>query len=207
MNIKIRKATVEDADFIASCILKSTRNGKKNGLFDLIFDAASDDAVLALLSRLVTAETKSYCHFSNFTIAESGGSIAGALCGYEPRVATPESLHKALLQIGIEEGYEERIAAYLLCESDRDNQTWVLDFLVVINGFESAAVAKELVQKSLLTARLKGYRKAQTSVEIGSIELEMMYEKFGFKVADEKRSDYYKEQFGHAGIKRLMLQL
>jgi len=77
----------------------------------------------------------------------------------------------------------------------------------VAEGFESLAVLKELVQKSLLTARLKGYRKAQTAVEIGSVEAEMVYEKLGFKYKDEKVSDYYKEQFGRAGIKRLALHL
>lgn len=207
MNITVRKASEADADMVAQALLEGSRGGKKIGLFDLVFNTSDETTLLAYLKRLVLATTKSYCHYSNFFIAVSGDERVGALCGYEPRIATHEVFSQALEEIGFDESYHERIAAYLLCEGEADNKTWVLDFIMVKNPFKSFEILKELVGKSMLAARLKGYRKVQTSVEIGSVETEMIYKKLGFSVIDEKRSEYYKEQFGRPGIMRLQMIL
>ena len=207
MKINIRKATEDDSDLIAWAMLESSRNGKKNGLFDLIFDTSDDAELLSYLGRLTVTDHKSYCHFTNFLIAEVDGSAVGTLCGYEPRKATHEVLSEALNELGIGESYQERIASYLVCKPEIDNQTWVLDFLEEKPEVGSLEIMKELIQKSLLTARLKGYRKVQAIVEIGSVKTQMVYEKLGFVPEDEKRSDCYKELFGRAGIMRLNMQL
>lgn len=207
MNIKVRKAGSEDGELIAWAIMHSSRAGKTVGLFDLIFQPTDDAVLLASLQALTTASTKSYCHYSNFLIAESGGEAVGLLCGYEPRIATREIFSRALAEVGIDESYEERIAGYLLCVPQIDRQTWMLDFIVEKPGREHFDILRELVQKSLLTARLKGYRKVQTMLEIGSLQTQRVYEKLGFHFEDEKRSVYYKELFGRPGIMRYSLNL
>ncbi|HLD24032.1 MAG TPA: hypothetical protein VJA83_08805 [Sulfuricurvum sp.] len=207
MAITVRKASEADIDIISQALLESSRGGKKIGLFDLVFNTSDNETLLTLLKRLALTATKSYCHFSNFFIAISDGTTAGTICGYEPRIATHEIFSKALEEIGFDETYHERIAAYLLCEGDVDNKTFVLDFMLVKPEFKSIDIYKELIGKSMLTARLKGYRKVQTSVEIGSVENELIYKKLGFGVIDEKRSEYYKEQFDRAGIMRLQMIL
>jgi len=207
MKITVTKATESDADIVAEAMLASARAGKKIGIFDLIFET-SDEAVLAeRLRELVLTQTKSYCHIGNFLLAWEDGRFAGTVCGYEPRLATHDVFTKALAEIGVDEGYQERIATYLLVKPETDRQTWVLDFMTVSDGCEPLPVIAELLKKSLLTARLKGYRKAQTMVEIGSYDAQILYEKLGFGVMDEKRSELYAEQFGRAGIKRLQMLL
>jgi hypothetical protein len=207
MAITVRKASEADIDIIAQAILESSRGGKNIGLFDLVFNTSDNALLLGHLKRLALTSTKSYCHFSNFFIALSNGTSAGTICGYEPRIATHEIFSKALEEIGFDESYHERIAAYLLCEGEVDNKTFVLDFMLVKPEFKSIDVYKELIGKSMLTARLKGYRKVQTSIEIGSAENELIFKKLGFDVVDEKRSEYYKEQFDRAGIMRLQMLL
>jgi hypothetical protein len=207
MAITVRKATEADIDIIAQALLESSRGGKKIGLFDLVFNTSENEILLENLKCLALTTTKSYCHFSNFFIALSNGTVAGTICGYEPRIATHEIFSKALEEIGFDETYHERIAAYLLCEGEVDNKTFVLDFMLIKPEFKSLDVFKELIGKSMLTARLKGYRKVQTSVEIGLVESEMIYKKLGFTVIDEKRSEYYKEQFDRPGIMRLQMIL
>lgn len=207
MTISVRKASETDVDIIAQALLESSRVGKKIGLFDLVFNTSDNEALLSHLKRLALTTTKSYAHFSNFFIALSGGTAVGTICGYEPRIATHEIFSKALEEIGFDETYHERIAAFLLCEGEADNKTFVLDFMLVKPEFKSIDVYKELIGKSMLTARLKGYRKVQTSVEIGSAENELIYKKLGFEVIDEKRSEYYKEQFDRPGIMRLQMIL
>ena len=207
MAITVRKASEADIDIIAQALLESSRGGKRIGLFDLVFNTSEDTTLLSHLKHLALTSTKSYCHFSNFFIAVSDGALIGTICGYEPRIATHEIFSKALEEIGFDETYHERIAAYLLCEGEADNKTFVLDFMLVKTEYKSIDVYKELIGKSMLTARLKGYRKVQTSVEIGSVENEIIYKKLGFEVIDEKRSEYYKEQFDRAGIMRLQMIL
>ncbi|HEX5710054.1 MAG TPA: acyl-CoA acyltransferase [Sulfuricurvum sp.] len=207
MSITIRKAEEADAAFIAEALLESSRAGKKVGIFDYIFNTNDEKQLLEYLRKFTLTKTKSYCHFSNFMIALSDGVKAGTICGYEPRIATHDIFAAALEEIGIDETYHERIAGYLLCEPEIDNKTWVCDFMVVKPEFKSLGILKEMIGKSMLTARLKGYRKVQTMVEIGSVEAELIYKKLGFNVIDEKRSEYYEEQFGRAGIMRLQVIL
>ena len=207
MSITIRKALESDGLFIAEALLKSSRSDKKVGVFDYIFNTNDDKKLVEFLQKLTLTTAKSYCHFSNFMIAIVGGKSVGTICGYEPRIATHDVFARALEEIGIDESYHERIAGYLLCEPEIDNKTWVCDFMVVDPEYKSFEVLKELVGKSLLTARLKGYRKVETMIEIGSAETELIYKKLGFTVIDEKRSDYYEEQFGRAGLMRLQVIL
>ena len=61
-------------------------------------------------------------------------------------------------------------------------------------------VLKALMTKSLLTARLKGYRIAQTIIEIGSLESELFYKKLGFHKVNQIECELYKEKFGRLGL-------
>ncbi len=207
MEITVRKATQADKALLARAMLDSSRAGKKRGIFDVIFESGDEDVLLERLGELTLTPTKSYCHYTNFLIASGRVNVSGTLCGYEPRIATHEIFSRALAEIGVGADYEERIATYLLVEPAVDRQTWMLDFMQVTPGCEPLPVFEALLKKSLLTARLKGYRKAQTMVEIGSIDTELLYEKLGFEVIDEKRSELYAEQFGRIGIKRLQMTL
>jgi hypothetical protein len=207
MGIKVRKATEADTSFIAGAILEYSRAGKKIGIFDLIFQCDSVDTLLEKLRALSVTQTKSYCHFSNFFIAEDNGNVVGALCGYEPRIATQEVFAKALAELNVDEAYQERIASYLLCMPELDRQTWVLDCIDIKLKSQELTILKELVLKSLLSARLKGYRKAEVIFDIGSVNIKMNLEKLGFHYKDEKKSDYYFEAFGRKGLMRMSMQL
>lgn len=207
MSIKVRKANVNDVAFLAWAVLESSRSGKKLGIFDLIFEESKDAILLEKIALLLQSKNKSYVHLSNFMVAEVDGKDSAALCGYEPRHATSEAFSKALEEVGVESTYEARIASYLLCKSELDIKTWVLDFIEVVEGVNELAVIKALIQKSLLTARLMGYRKTQTMIEIGSTETEILYKKLGFHFLDEKRSSYFEATFGRPGISRFQMEL
>ena len=75
-----------------------------------------------------------------------------------------------------------------------------------LDGFIDLGVLKELMQKSLLTARLKGYRIAQTMIEIGSLDAKLFYTKMGFKEVSQLECELYREKFGRAGLVLLSLE-
>ncbi|MDQ7067870.1 MAG: hypothetical protein Q9M40_07775 [Sulfurimonas sp.] len=93
-----------------------------------------------------------------------------------------------------------------ICDFNLNNRTLVFDFMEELEGFIDVGVLKALMQKSLLTARLKGYRIAQTMIEIGSLESQLFYKKMGFRVVEQKECELYKEKFGRAGMSLMSIE-
>jgi hypothetical protein len=199
MNIKIKKATIEDNLFLAKMILQNSRAGKKIGMFDLIFEK-SDKDILENIKSLVTTTAKSYCHFSNFLIAQIDSKNVGSLCSYEPRISTRDTFFEALREIGSKDDQHEYVEIFDQCNFELNKRTLMFDFMEEIDGFIDVGILQALQQKSLLSARLKGYRIVQTIVEIGALESILFYKKLGFREIEEKASDLYREKFGRAGL-------
>ena len=206
MSIKIRQATMDDSSFLAEMILKSSRAGKKSGLFDLLFTESSDAQILEKLSKLTTTKAKSSCNYKNFLIADIDGNSVGTLCSYEPRIATKESFIQALDEIGYTKDVETTLNVFYSCNFEQNKSNLMFDFMEEVSGFIDVGILKALMQKSLLTARLKGYRVARTIIEIGSLESELFYKKLGFKKIAEIECENYKEVFGRAGLMLMSLE-
>ncbi|ABB45066.1 hypothetical protein Suden_1792 [Sulfurimonas denitrificans DSM 1251] len=206
MGINIRKATSADASFLAQMILQSTRADKKIGVFDLIFKLNNDEEILKNLEKLTNTTAKSNCHFSNFLIAEIDGKSVGSLASYEPRLITKETFMSALEEIGINAEESEYFGLMEICGFALNSRTLVFDYMEELEGFMDVGILKALMQKSLLTARLKGYRIAQTIVEIGSLETLLYYKKLGFKEVRHKDCEPYKEIFGRPGLVLLSIE-
>ncbi|PHS58488.1 MAG: acyl-CoA acyltransferase [Sulfurimonas sp.] len=205
MSIKIRKASSDDTDFLAQMILQSSRAGKPIGVFDLIFKD-SDKDTLTNIKSLVITKAKNNCHFNNFLIAEIDGEKVGTLCSYEPRIATRETFFEALKEIGCEKESQDYLEILNQCDFKLNNRTLIFDFMEELEGFSDVGILKDLMIKSLLTARLKGYRIAQTIVEIGSLEALLFYKKLGFKEVSEIECDLYREKFGRPGLVLLAIE-
>ena len=184
--------------FLAQMILQSSRAAKTLGVFDLIFET-DDKTILKKLASLTQTKAKTRCHYTNFLIAEMDGKAVGTLCSYEPRIATKKAFIDALNEVGCGEHISESLEVLYCCDFGLNNRTLMFDFMEELEGFIDVGVLKTLMQKSLLNARLKGYRIAQALVEIGSLETLLFYKKLGFKVIQEKECELYKEKFGRAG--------
>lgn len=206
MSIKIRKADINDAPFLAQMILQSSRASKSTGLFDLIFEGEKEEDILKNIEKLTRTNAKSHCKFENFLVAEVDGDKVGTLCSYEPRFSTKETFIEALREIGCSDDIEEKLTILGECAFELNNSTIMFDFLEEVNGYVDVGIMKALMQKSLLNARLKGYRIAQVIVEIGSLETLMFYKKFGFKEVKENECEFYKEKFGRLGVILLSLE-
>ena len=205
MSIKIKKATAEDSAFLAQMILQSSRAGKKDGIFDLLFETNNNEVILKKLEELTQTQSKSSCHYSNFLIAEMDSKSVGTLCSYEPRIATQETFVQALHEIGCSE-IDETLEVMYCCDFHLNNRTLMFDYMEELDGFIDVGVLKELMRKSLLSARLKGYRIGQTMIEIGSLESELFYKKLGFKMVEQKECELYKEKFGRPGLSLLAIE-
>jgi len=199
MSIKIKKASVKDTPFLAQMILQSSRAGKKRGVFDFLFSDCNEKEILENIQALTKTNAKSYCHFENFLIAEMDGKSVGTLCSYEPRISTKQTFIDALSELGHND-VSDNLEPIYGCNFELNKRTLMFDFMEELDGFIDVGVLKALMQKSLLTARLKGYRIAQSIVEIGSFDTIMYYKKLGFKEIEHKECESYKEKFGRAGF-------
>ncbi len=206
MSIKIRKANEDDSAFLAQMMLQSCRAGKKEGIYDLIFNEDSDEALLTKLEKLTKVNTKNHCHYNNFLIAELDGENVGTLCSYEPRIATKEVFIESLKECGCADDIAETLEVIYECDFNLNKRTLMFDYMEEVDGFIDVGVLKALMQKSLLTARLKGYRIAQTIIEIGSLESKLLYEKLGFSQVEEKECELYREKFGRTGLTLLAIE-
>ncbi len=206
MSIKIRKASEADAKFLAQMILQSSRAEKKIGIFDFILNVNSDADILAKLAKLTVTQAKSYCHFSNFLIAEIDAKSVGTLCSYEPRIATKQSFVDALSEIECGDNITKYESMLLQCDFEQNNRTLIFDFMEEVDGFLDVGILKALMTKSLLSARLKGYTIAQSIVEIGSLEAMLLYKKLGFIQKKEKKCELYREKFGRNGLALLEIE-
>ena len=137
MSVNVRKASASDINLITQALLKESRDGKSLGLFDLVFKTSNDSDLLEFLTQLSSSSIKSYCHYSNFFVAMKDNAIIGTLCGYEPRIATHELFSKSLEEMGFDESYHERIAAYLLCQGEVDNKHGFLILSILIRNIKS----------------------------------------------------------------------
>jgi len=206
MSIEIKQATAKDASFLGQMILQSSRAGKKEGLYDLIFECNDEKTLLEKLEKLTQTEAKSRCHYKNFLIAQVDGKSVGTLCSYEPRISTEGVFIEALQEVGCCDTVEESLKVFNECNFDLNIRTLMFDFMEELEGFIDVGVLKALMQKSLLAARLKGYRIAKTIIEIGSLEAELYYNKLGFKKVDQKECELYKEKFGRIGLMLLEIE-
>lgn len=206
MSINIRKATSADAPFLAQMILQSTRADKKIGIYDLIFKDCKEAEIVENIEKLTTTTSKSPGHYTHFLIAEMDGKSVGSLASYEPRLITKETFLAALSEIGVNGEESEYFGLMEICGFALNSRTLVFDYMEEVEGFMDVGILKALMQKSLLNARLKGYRIAQTIVEIGSLETLLYYKKLGFKEIKEKECEPYKEIFGRAGLVLLSIE-
>ena len=187
-------------------ILQSSRAGKKDGMFDLVFQTNDEKIILPRLEKLTQTTAKNHCHYTNFLIAELDGKSVGTLCSYEPRISTKDVLMAAFKELGCREDVSDSLEAFYSCEFDLNKRTLMFDYMEELEGFIDVGVLKELMRKSLLTARLKGYRIAQTIIEIGSLESELFYKKLGFKKVAQKECELYREKFGRAGLMLMSIE-
>lgn len=133
------------------------------------------------------------------------GKSVGTLCSYEPRIATKETFIEALSEIECRD-QEEHLEVLNGCDFQLNKRTLMFDFMEELEGFMDVGVLKALMQKSLLTARLKGYRIAQTVIEIGSLESKLLYKKLGFIEVKQLECELYKEKFGRIGLSLMAIE-
>ena len=212
MSTTIRPATEADAPFIAWVQQEAARSHLPYGFWDLAF-IGPDEWRLPLIERIVRAQARSFCHWSNFLIAEVDGEPAAGLSGYENPSVTAgallfEAMQEAFAAVGWTElqagAMNERIVPFLTCIPEAAEEDWVIEWVATRPAHRGKGVIKALLHAILERGAERGHARTQIGVLIGNVAAQRAYESVGFRVVDEKTSAAFEGTFGTPGIRRML---
>ena len=215
MEISIRDATAEDAEFLAWVILTAARGHlKKPSVWERVFSGPEQER-MGLLAKLVIAEPRCIAHYEGFVIAEHKGAPIAAACGYIPAERTPEDFTSALLYVVEEAGWNHQQQVDLLagfgvfsrCLPMGYEREWVLEYIATKPEFRGSGVTHELLKDLLECGREAGVDKARVAYFIGNEAAKKSYRKLGFKEVNEILDSEFEAQYGVPGVVHMSLNL
>jgi ribosomal protein S18 acetylase RimI-like enzyme len=214
MDVRTRRATTNDAAFLAWTMLAASRSHLPRAMWDVTLDRPEAEC-LAFLTELARTETRSWSHHSRFLVAEVDGRPAAALCGYDPvedgTSSFMESVGEAAAVVGWSAGEVgamwERSGPIVLCRSDDAEGAWIIENVAALPAYRRCGLVNRLLREVLDEGQFRGHRIAQSTMLIGNTPAQRAYEKVGFVVDAEKRHPEFEAVIGAPGMMRLLRPL
>jgi GNAT superfamily N-acetyltransferase len=204
----IRRATPDDADFIAWTILAAQRGHRPRGWFDIALDWP-EPLSRAFVRRIALAHQRSWWHTSHFLIAEADGRPAAALCalpargsGNDARTAITEVANAAELDATEIQAISRRGAYARTCWTTGDDDNWLIEHVAAESSHRGQGLMQALLDHALTAGKAAGYRRACIVFYIGNVAAERCYAKAGFSFAEEKRHPEFEALTGAPGFCR-----
>lgn len=212
--VVIRRATLEDADFIARGILIATRSQLRLGFWDAVFELNEADCVKAL-AILASSTFESWNHCNRFLIAELDNQSVSTLCTYDPAetgvLLLLQAMEELFSLLELESGEQyliwDRMRASASCVPQHEPGTFVIENTATMPEYRRRGFASKLVNEALANAREDGYKIAALNILIGNDEAQRVYARFGFEVTDEKTDASFEQLFGVPGVRRMECRL
>lgn len=196
MKISLRKATIDDIEFIIETIIEAEKSNtsviSSCNIFSLTYDEYKE-----VLRNILTEDYKNYEYsISNFIIAEYGNEYVGALCSWIEGIdGTPSSVIKSSLlfdMVGREKIDQNQNKFKLVNQLtlERDKGTLQLEYGYVRKEYRRKGVFSTLIYNHIL----KNFNNNGESLKVQSILFREnlisfnALEKFGFVISKEKRS-------------------
>jgi translation initiation factor 4G len=213
MDVEIRPARPEDAEFLAWVILTAGRAHVTRGIWEVILDGTAQDN-LDFLKRLAVTATPHLFHYSCYLIAESDGRPAAGLGGYDPRIFGYRALRRAMPEVFEKLGYagpdpeaNKRAERVLCCIPEDSEGAWIIDSVATLPEYRRQGLVDRLLLSILDRGRQKGFQRAQINIYIGNMPAQSAYEKHGFKIFDEKCYPDFEAEIGSPGMARMLKNL
>jgi ribosomal protein S18 acetylase RimI-like enzyme len=204
----IRRATPDDADFIAWTILTAQRGHLPRGWFDIALDWP-EPLCRAFVRRIALAQSRSWWHTSHFLIAEVDGRPAAALCALraggsskDARSAIVEVVNAAELDAAEQSAIWRRGAYSGTCWTAGDDDNWLIEHVAAESSHRGRGLVQALLEHALTAGKEAGYKRASIVFYIGNEAAERCYAKAGFVFAEEMRDPEFESLTGAPGFRR-----
>lgn len=211
--IAIRRATCEDAPFLAWAILTASRGHLSRGWFDHALNAPEADC-LNFLERLARTTALSLWHHSGFFVAEVDDSPIAALSASNAGQVYPSSpiaIAEAAEALGISlhEGAQiwRRGEYAFTCTAPPSDDCLVIENVATLPAFRRRGFTTALLSQAIEDGRTRGIAEAQITFLIGNDSAERVYKSAGFRLASERCHPYFQEVAGSPGLRRLVRSL
>jgi len=201
----VRRATPDDAPFLAWVVLASARSHLPRGFWDLLVPEGEAER-LAFAERLLLAEEPSWWHWSLFWIAEREGRPGAALSGFDPTQLAPPNASVPAAAGACGMGREQLAAAFARCAPafacfhEPTPGAWIVESVATRPEARGAGLGAALVEHVLAEGREQGHSLAQLSLMIGNAPAQRLYERHGFAISAEKRDPGFENALGCPGI-------
>jgi ribosomal protein S18 acetylase RimI-like enzyme len=147
-------------------------------------------------------------------VAEVDGRPVAALGGYDPKLLGYPTLRQAVVEVSQKMGFPgpdeeamKRSKKVLNCIPDEVDGAWVIDSVATVPEFRRQGIVSKLLEEVVKKGRKQGFHLAQIDMYIGNFPAQKVYEKYGFKVFDEKRDPYFEMEIGSPGMVRLFCEI
>jgi ribosomal protein S18 acetylase RimI-like enzyme len=208
MDLVIRRASADDAEFIAWTILTAQRGHRPRGWFDIALNMPEPEC-LAFMQKVVVALVPSQWHVSTFWIAEHEGIPAAALCALpvvEARTTVRAAIAEAARAAGMGEAgigaIWQRGAYAKSCWSWGDDSNWMIEHVATRPPYRGKGFVQALLSHAFKQGQVKGFRRASIGFYIGNDAAERCYAKAGFALVEEKRDSGFEALTGAPGFRR-----
>jgi ribosomal protein S18 acetylase RimI-like enzyme len=214
MQVEIRDAVREDAEFIAWVMLTAFRSHLERGLWDLVV-GDDEKEVLRFLEHLATTSRPHWSHYSAFLIAEVDGEKAAALAGYFDRELGMHALSEVMPEVNRAVGRSEadvragveRAGSISLVGSEHGPNAWVVENVATRPEFRRRGLVDRLLCEMLERGRRRDATSAEIGVLIGNDSAQRAYQKNGFKLLGEKRHPDFEAAYLCPGVRNLAQDL
>ena len=204
----IRPARIDDAAFLAWCILAAGRAHLQRGWYDISLGLDEQDC-LGALARLVTTQTPSWWRYDRWLVAEVDGAPAAGLAafGASAFAGSEAAMIEALGGLGWSGDEVAHVwlrGAYVFsCTAPPDDhETWVIENVACRPEHRGQGLVPALIAHALELGREQGFPDAQISFVIGNEAAERAYAKSGFLLIEERRHADFEAAVGSPGLKR-----
>ena len=213
-SVQIRPAEPDDSAFLARIILMASRSQLPRGIWDLVLEGPEADRQ-DFVELLTLLEARSFCHYSNFLVAEGDEGPAAALSAYDPgergllapgHLIAVGSEAFGLTEAELADAYR-RLEPYQTALPEQRKGVWTIEWVATETPRRRRGLAATLIECILGEGRKRGFRQAQVTTFIGNLPAALAYEKVGFSVAEERRHPDFERLMGAPGLVRYQRNL
>lgn len=213
-DIRIRRGTRDDADFLARTMLAASRAHLPRGAWDLII-GTDERGCLDYLERLVVSLPRSLCHYESFVVGEIEGQPAGALCTFDSRAGGWETVGEVMVNVQRDLGWtdadlaasQKRVAPVWSCFLPDVGADWEIENVATRSEYRRQGVAKSLIEHAVSEGVKRAGSLAQIITFIGNETAQSVYEGCGFRRCDERRCPEMASVLGTPGFVRFVRKL
>ncbi len=179
MDIKVRKATVEDAPYFAELVLMSS---------PVLFPVVYGNDAKAVMKRLFCQSCNLFS-FEHTYFGELGGSRAGMLLGYDWNVRKRENWRTGLLMLKeMKAEFVRRLPWIIKAESVLGNVKkgeLYISNVAIYPEYRSQGIGSKLILQAEQEAGAAGVRVASLEVEAGNASAIKLYSRLGYSIVSE----------------------